>query len=115
MHPLLPATTAAEYVHRSAIALQRRRHKPGVDMTLVIEEEANRRAALDWEVTDLAAGLQLDRHRVTEDGAEAVTLVLVSVAQQWTIEKRLQRWQSADWLLTSPGGGRVALEISGID
>lgn len=53
--------------------------------------------------------------RVTEDGAEAVALVLVSAARGWTVEKRLQRWQSADWLLVTPEGDPVVLEVSGID
>lgn len=82
---------------------------------MMIEAEGDSRAALDWDLVDLTTSLQLDRHRVTEDAAEAVALVLVWIARQWVVEKRLQRWQSADWLLVAPNGERIAMEVSGID
>lgn len=114
MHPLLPATTAAEYAHRAGLALQSRGHAPGLDCTLVNEGDETT-TVLEWDMADGVAGQQLDRIRVTEDGAEAVALVLAHVARQWVVRRRLQRGEFADWLLSDATGDLVALEVSGID
>jgi len=115
MHPLLPASEAATYTYRSSLALQRRGHAPGVETTVTVDGDPEVQASLHWDEADQEGQAQVDRIGVTEFGAEAVSLVLVSVARKWTVEKRLQRFQSADWLLVTPDGERVALEISGID
>lgn len=114
MHPLLPASTAAEYGYRAAVGLERHQHQPGVEMATLIDSEA-RRAALHW-VRSAAVGVeQLDRHRVTEDAAEAVALALVHTARGWVARRRLQRGEAADWLLQDAHACLVALEVSGID
>ncbi len=114
MHPLLPATTAAEYCHRAGLGLERHGHIPGKGMAANLDGE-HCETTLAW--TDVGRGgeQQLDRHRITEDAAEAVSLALVSVAFGWTVRRRLQRGESADWLLLDSESSLVALEIGGLD
>lgn len=113
MHPLLPDSTAAEYGHRAAVGLERHNHLPGVSLATLIETESPQ-ANLHW-VRPLSGDIeQLDRHRITEDAAEAVALGLVHVARGWVVRRRLQRGEFADWLLQDPEARLVALEVSGI-
>jgi hypothetical protein len=114
MHPLLPASTAAEYGYRAAVGLERHRHTSGVALTTSIES-GTREASLHWTSSSPGGGDQLDRNRITEDAAEAVALALVHVAQGWVVRRRLQRGESADWLLVDSEARLVALEVSGID
>jgi hypothetical protein len=114
MHPLLPASTAAEYGHRAAVGLERHQHEPGVALATLIERKS-REASLHWVSFPSGDGEQLDYHQVTEDAAEAVALALVHVARGWVVRRRLQRGESADWLLQDPEARLVALEVSGID
>jgi hypothetical protein len=73
-------------------------------------------ATLVWEKRPAADALQLDYHRVTEDGAEAVALALVHSSRSWVVLRRLQREEHADWLLRETTSRRlVALEVSGTD
>ena len=114
MHPLLPASTAVEYGRRAAVGLERHRHLSGVALvTLLISEAPD--ASLHWIRSPSGDVEQLDRNRVTEDAAEAVALALVHVARGWIVRRRLQRGESADWLLQDPEARLVALEVSGID
>lgn len=113
MHPLLPASSAAEYGYRAAIGLERHHHEPGIAMATLIGSEASS-ASLHWEVSLPGGADQLDRQRVTEDAAEAVALALVHVALGWVVRRRLQRGESADWLLQDSEARLVALEVSGI-
>ena len=78
-------------------------------------DEVDRDATLGWTVSSTGADEQLDRKRVTEDAAEAITLALVNVAFGWVIRRRLQQGESADWLLEDRGNNLVALEVSGLD
>src|SRR5262245_14740298 len=114
MHPLLPALTAAEYGHRAAVGLERHRHESGVSLQTRIESTASL-ASLHWITSVFSDIDQLDRHRITEDAAEGVTLALVSVALGWAVKRRLQRGESGDWLLQDPEARLIALEVSGID
>jgi hypothetical protein len=114
MHPLLPALTAAEYGHRAAIGLERHRHASGVSLTTLIES-ARPLASLLWSVSAFGDVDQLDRHRITEDAAEGITLALVNIALGWVVKRRLQRGEFADWLLQDSEDRLVALEVSGID
>jgi hypothetical protein len=113
MHPLLPATTATEYGHRAAIGLERHRHAPGVVLSTRFDREKGS-AHLHWTSPPPGGSEQLDRHRVTEDAAEAIALVLVHEARGWVVRRRLQRGESADWLLHDAEARPVALEVSGI-
>ncbi len=114
MHPLLPASTAAEYGYRAAAGLERHDHRPGTDLTTLIEGKTGK-ARLHWIRSPAGAIDQIDRNRITEDAAEAIALGLVHVARGWVVRRRLQRGESADWLLRDPQARLVALEVSGID
>lgn len=114
MHPRMPLATAGAFEHRAAIALQRRQHEPGASLAVTIEAEMSS-ANLQWQLVPSADQHQLDRHRVTEDGAEGVALALVHVARGWVGLRRLQRGESADWLLHDRQDRRIALEVSGLD
>ena len=111
MHPALPLSTATSYAHRAALALGRR-HEPGASAEVTLDGESVV-ATLVWEKRPAADALQLDYHRVTEDGAEAVALALVHSSRSWVVLRRLQREEHADWLLRETTSRRlVALEIS---
>lgn len=114
MHPLLSATTAAEYEYRAAVGLGRHGHRSGASLAATIENEP-RVANVHWTAETTTGGEQLDRQRVTEDAAEAVTLALVHVACGWVVRRRLQRGERADWLLVDSDRQHVALEVSGTD
>ena len=114
MHPLLPASTAAEYGHRASVGLERHDHKTGVALVTLSEGTALD-ASLHWTSPTAGDLEQLDHHRITEDAAEAVALVLVHEARGWVVRRRLQRGEAADWLLQDPEARLVALEVSGID
>ena len=79
LHPLLPATSAAEYAFRAGVALERRGHLPGLELGVANEATAHV-LTLDWEVVGNQEHQQLDQIRVTEDGAEAVALVIGKIA-----------------------------------
>jgi len=113
IHPQLPETTAAELVFRAALALQRR-HLAGVNMGIRLVT-MGLHTSLDWTFRAPAGDAMLDRHRVTEDGAEVLALLLVNVAFGWVARRRLQRGECADWLLRDADDRRIALEISGTD
>ncbi|HEY7514038.1 MAG TPA: hypothetical protein VIC87_06150 [Vicinamibacteria bacterium] len=113
MHPLLPATTATEYGHRAGIGLERHRHAPGVVLSTRFDREKGS-AHLHWTSPPPGGAEQLDRHRITEDAAEAIALALVHGVRGWVVRRRLQRGESADWLLHDPEARLVALEISGV-
>ncbi len=114
MHPLLPASTVAEYGHRAAVGLERHQHAPGVSLATLVESTSSK-ASLHWVSFPPGDGEQLDYHQVTEYAAEAVALALAHVARGWVVRRRLQRGESADWLLQDSEARLVALEVSGID
>lgn len=113
MHPLLPALTAAEYGHRAGIGLERSGHAPGVELRARFDDE-RQKARLSWIPSPSKDAEQLDRNRITEDAAEAIALALVHGSRGWTVRRRLQRGEAADWLLHDGEARLVALEVSGI-
>jgi hypothetical protein len=113
-HSRLPRLTAQEYVHRAALALQRR-HAPEVEMQVTSGGERTR-AVLAWSRRSNVGAEMLDAHRVTEDAAEAVALGLVHAAHGWVVYRRLQREEYGDWLLYDDARRTfLCLEISGTD
>lgn len=114
MHPLLSLSTAREYAYRAAVGLERHGHRSGVTLS-VLPDAKRQKATLQWPLAAGDGGAQLDFIRVTEDAAEAITLALVHVAKGWTVRRRLQRGESADWLLIDGDRTLVALEVSGVD
>jgi hypothetical protein len=93
------------HAHWAALALGRR-HEPGVEAEVTLDAESVV-ATLVWEKRPAADALQLDYHRVTEDGAEAVALALVHSARSWVVLRRLQREEHADWLLRETTSRRL--------
>jgi hypothetical protein len=112
----LPASRAQTLVNAAALGLQRGQHAPGVTINLIVGEQ--RRVPdpeLDWEAANLGELLQHDHNRITEDAAEAIALGLAALEMQWTVLRRLQRGEYADWLLSAAEGKRVAFEVCGTD
>jgi hypothetical protein len=100
-----------DYAKCGALALQRANHGSPV-LADVDHDGLAATAEIEWIVQDLASLAVIDAHRVTEDGAEAVALAYAHVKAGWVIERRMQRWERADWLLVN-GSSSLALEISG--
>jgi hypothetical protein len=114
LHPRLRSWHATSYERYAAAGLERHGHDPGVQMTTMLDDE-HHAATLAWSTGDETPEWLLDRHRVTEEAAEGISLTLVGMRFGWVIHRRIQRGGRADWVLFDAGGRRVALEISGID
>jgi hypothetical protein len=94
-----------------ALALQRAGHASPVPAE-IDHEGAEGVAEVEWLPQDSSLLQVLDGNRITEDGAEAVALAYASSWAGWVVKRRLQRWESADWLL-SRAARWLALEVSG--
>ena len=100
-----------DFVKYSALALQRSGHVSPVRSN--VEHDGEKAATqIEWPRQDMAALGVIDNHRVTEDGAEAVALAYVNLKASWVVKRRLQRGESADWLLNNSTGW-LAMEVSG--
>lgn|GEM_PF-1470605 len=116
MHPGLPPELASVMVERAALAFQRSGHSPGVGVAWDCDR-APYEGTFSWPDADMGSVDQHDQNRITEDGAEAVALVLAHRHHEWRVLRRMQREEHADWLLEYHSGDRrelVALEVSGI-
>lgn len=111
-HVRLHPDHAADLALHAAVALQRETHAVGVSLDAHVFRVAAG-PTLHWRPRSNDAGEMLDANRVTELGAEAVALALVHETQGWIARRRLQRGDSADWLLEDESGKLVALEVSG--
>jgi len=117
MHKRLPADLAVVMVGRATLALERNSHVSGVSLSLDLERVMST-GLLSWPAADLSHLDQHDYNRITEEGAEAVVLAVAHRHRAWTIVRRLQREEYADWLLEETIDNRrqvIALEISGLD
>jgi hypothetical protein len=117
MHPRLPVEVAATMLVRAALALQRNGHSTGVKVALQLERALSQ-GLLSWIHADIDTIDQHDHNRITEDGAEAVSLVAAHQHLSWRVVRRMQREEFADWLLerkTKSGRETAALEVSGVD
>lgn len=112
-HARLPAEIANDLRLHAAVALQRH-HVPGVSIQAVVLVDSHV-FPLTWSLCSAADSEQVDNNRATEFGAEAIALSLVHATQGWVVRRRLQRGEYADWLMISPSGENVALEVSGTD
>jgi hypothetical protein len=102
---------------RAALALERNGHTSGVAVSFDLERSPSS-GFLSWSVVDLNKIDQHDHNRITEDGAEAVALVLAHLHRAWRVIRRMQREEHADWLLEDSREGNrqmIALEVSGVD
>jgi hypothetical protein len=118
-HPLVHRARASDLGLNGGLALQRKGHRPGVVLVVRSGPFAGpivlTSVEVRWRPVAAAANDVLDSRRITEDGAEAVALALVSRLYGWTVRRRLQQFESADWLLRDMNDNDVALEVSGIN
>lgn len=94
-----------------ALALQRAAHVSPV-ATEVDHDGLQFAADIEWLSQGLTMLEVLDSNRVTEDGAEAIALMYANAKAGWVVKRRLQRRESADWLMHNEVGW-LALEVSG--
>lgn len=113
LHPRLAAGLVRNYQFFASMGLLRGMHSTGVTL-LIADRDAAIEASLHWTSGPVDARETLDENRITEDAAEAIALVFVGVAKKWEVLRRMQREESADWLLCDAVSELVALEISGI-
>ena len=112
-HPRVPGERGADLALHAAVALGRR-HEPGVLLSTTVAGVVAAHA-LQWRPRP-ESRTSVDAQDATELGAEAVALVLVHRTCGWTVVRRLQKYEHADWLLRDGRARReVALEISGTD
>lgn len=117
MHPELPGDVAASILVRAALALQRNGHATGVGLSVQLEQVESG-DLLHWSHADMTTIGMHDHNRITEDGAEAVTLAMMHQHLAWRVVRRMQREEYADWLLERAAGAgteTAALEVSGVD
>lgn len=100
-----------DYAKCGAISLQRSSHISPVKADIDHDGEATSTQVL-WSHQDATVFDVIDSNRLTEDGAEAVALSYVHFKAAWVVKRRLQRGESADWLLNNASGW-LALEVSG--
>jgi hypothetical protein len=94
-----------------SLALQRAGHTSPVPAE-VVHDDVKSTAEIEWRAENPALLDVLDKNRVTEDGAEAVALTYVHSKAGWVVKRRMNRGESADWLLTKETRS-LALEVSG--
>lgn len=111
IHPALRAHPVDLFKY-GGLALQRAGHTSPV-RTGIDHNGAQSTAEIEWLSQGLTLLDVLDSHRITEDGAEAVALSYTNSKAGWVMKRRLQRGESADWLLHSEAGWLV-LEVSGM-
>lgn len=117
MHPELPGDVAVAMLVRAALALQRNGHATGVGVSLQLQRAVSQ-GLLAWTHADMTTIEMHDHNRITEDGAEAVTLAVMHQHLAWRVVRRMQREEYADWLLertADAGRETAALEVSGVD
>jgi len=112
MHPRLRGHPT-DYARFGALALQRAGHESPV-RAIVYHGDKEITADLEWHSQDSTLLQVLDNNRITEDGAEAVALAYASSSAGWVMKRRLQRSESADWLLHNEERW-LALEVSGVE
>lgn len=110
MHPKL-RTHPNDLGRLGAFAIQRERHISPT--TAAVDHDGLKESAtIEWIRQDAAFFRQIDSHRITEDGAEAVALAYFHSRSGWIVKRRLQRGENADWLLQRDAE-RLAIEVSG--
>lgn len=117
LHHLYEAHSAlrgypTDLVRLGGLALQREGHDSPAQ-TAVNHDGLKSTVEIEWISQDLAMLKVVDDNRVTEDGAEAVALSYANSTEGWVVKRRLQRGESADWLLRN-GAKWLALEVSGM-
>lgn len=102
----------ADLARYAGLALQRSGHRSPTPAE--ISHNAQKSTdAIEWTNQDLAALNVIDTNRLTEDGAEGIALCYAHSIGGWIVKRRLERGESADWLLQN-GSRYLALEVSGL-
>lgn len=114
LHPRLSLWQVIAYEQHAASGLGRHGHRPGAELATSLDATPGQ-ASLHWSQSTPSGSRQLDRHRITEEAAEAISLAVVGVGLGWTIHRRMQRGECGDWILHDRDERRVALEVSGVD
>ncbi len=114
LHPRLSLWQAFAYEQHAARGLERHGDSPGAALATRLDGTPGD-ASLHWSQSGPSGSRQLDRHRITEEAAEAISLALVGVGLGWTVHRRMQRGECGDWILHNRDERRVALEFSGVD
>jgi hypothetical protein len=114
LHPRLSLWQAITYEQHAAHGLGRHGHVSGATLATRLDATPGN-ASLHWSQSAPSGLRQLDRHRITEEAAEAISLAVVGLGLGWTIHRRMQRGECGDWILHDRDERRVALEISGVD
>lgn len=110
VHPMLRAYPI-DLTKFGGLALERSGHSSPVETKLIHDDVAGS-ASIEWPIQDETHLIAVDTNRVTEEGAEAVALSYVHSHSGHVVSRRLQRGESADWLLHGATGW-LALEVSG--
>ena len=110
----LPPESAGPLAFRAAVALERR-HRPGVDLFVTGDAEAEEK--LLWRPLPARVQRNEDQNEATRDGAMGIALALAHRHRAWRVVRRLQSTMSegADWLLEDEARNRFALEVKGTD
>ena len=111
MHPPLRGYPT-DIAKCGGLALQRAGHISPVEAG-IDHDGLESIAEIEWLSQGLTILEVLDSNRVTEDGAEAIALTYANSKGGWTVKRRLQRGERADWLLFNEAGW-LALEVSGM-
>ena len=109
MHPSLLGHPI-DFSKCGGLALQRAGHTSPVRAG-INHDGLEATAEIEWLSQGLSLLDVLDSNRITEEGAEAVALTYVNATAGWVVKRRLQRGESADWLLHNEAGW-LALEVS---
>jgi len=110
-HPKLSLVRAAELAECAALALEARGHEPGIELAIEFLEDRNA-ARVAWTRRGPANASMRNAHRITEDGADGVTLAVIGT-RKWRVLRCLQRGTYADWLVVDETGTERALEVAG--
>jgi len=112
MHSLIPREECSHFRLAAALGLQRRGHEPGKVLPVALPK-GDWECVLNWRKVSQGKAEALDPRRITEDGAEAVALAVISEAMGWKVVRRYPQGRHADWELSDAQNRVIALEISG--
>lgn len=101
-----------DHARYGGLALQRAGHNSPVTADIT-DNGAKTQTEIEWVFQALILLDVLDANRITEEGAEAVALAYINAKGGWVVKRRLQRGESADWLMTKPKAW-LAMEVSGM-
>jgi hypothetical protein len=106
-----------ELTRKTALALARGAHRPGVNMRARLPKRSIR-CELVWAPSPPEPKKNLDdEYNVTEYAAMAMALIIAPVVhpeRRWSFHRRTVRGEFADIVLTDETGGEYFIEVSGV-